>query len=389
MKSKFNVLWIDDQHEDLTALHKTAVDFNIQLFPFKSMNGGCAALEENPTNYDAVLLDAKFFENEDDAAGTEETKWVHKAKDRIRDVDKSLKYFVLTGQAAAYASLEFKNAFQHVFEKGKDKDEDNLFKMLVKSCENRTLTKLKHKYPRPFILCSDEYIGIKHFNRLLSLIQHIENPESLTRAEDMLNPMRKIIEALFSKLNHIGVIPDEISQGQGSINGSSYFLTGKNSGYTYNQVLIHPMVAENIYRLTTLTQDASHNIGSKLEADEYLANSKTNHLYISSIYLLLDIMDWMKIFIETNSDRSKNQTTWKVIERSALVFPEGEWIKGKIIEIAADGWGTFQTDRKDRELGILPSMVSAHKLKINDIAEVKTKPSPDRKKTFIKEIRIN
>ncbi|WP_031446047.1 hypothetical protein [Arenibacter algicola] len=317
MKSKFNVLWIDDQHEDLTGLHKTAVDFNIQLFPFKSMNGGCAALEENPANYDAVLLDAKFFENENDAAGTEDTKWVHKAKDRIRDVDKSLEYFVLTGQAAAHASLEFKNAFQHVFEKGKDEDEDNLFKMLVKSCENRTLTQLKHKYPNPFIICTDEYIGIKHFGRLFSLIQHIEQPKSLTRAEDMLNPMRKIIEALFAKLNQIGIIPDEVSQGAGSINGSSYFLTGKNSSYTYNEVLIHPMVAENIYRLTTLTQDASHNVGSKLEADEYLANSKTNHLYISSIYLLLDILDWMKYYIDANPNKETNLEKWSKKEQKA------------------------------------------------------------------------
>ncbi|HAI37259.1 MAG TPA: hypothetical protein DCM40_03525, partial [Maribacter sp.] len=233
-----------------------------------------------------------------------------------------------------YASPEFNNAFQYVFEKGKDEDEDVLFKMLVESCRNRTLTKLKHKYQNPFKICSDEYIGRKHFDRLLGLIQHIEHPESLSRAEDMLNPMRKIIEALFSKLNEIGVIPDEIIKGQGSINGSSYFLTGKNSGYTYNEVLIHPMVAESIFRLTTLTQDASHNVGSKLEADEYLANSETNHLYISSIYLLLDILDWMKNYIDNNPNKKINSAKWSRKEQKT----DASLLEGQINQDEANNY---------------------------------------------------
>ena len=112
MSKNYNVLWIDDQHESLTALHKTATDFGIQLWPFKSMNGGCDELNENLTKYDAVLLDAKFFENEDDVPGTEDTKWVHQTKEKIRDLDRTLSYFVLTGQAKTYASPEFNNAFQ-------------------------------------------------------------------------------------------------------------------------------------------------------------------------------------------------------------------------------------------------------------------------------------
>ncbi len=66
MSNKYNVLWIDDQYESLPAIHKTATDFDIKLWPYKSMNGGGVDLEANPTKYDAVLLDAKFFENEED-----------------------------------------------------------------------------------------------------------------------------------------------------------------------------------------------------------------------------------------------------------------------------------------------------------------------------------
>lgn len=75
MSKKYNVLWIDDQHESLDAVHKTATDFDIKLWTYKSMNGGCGELEANLSKYDAVLLDAKFFENETDVPGTEDTRW--------------------------------------------------------------------------------------------------------------------------------------------------------------------------------------------------------------------------------------------------------------------------------------------------------------------------
>ena len=106
MSKKYNVLWIDDEHKSMEALHKTAVDFDIKLFPYKSMNGGCFEFENNTSKYDAVLFDAKFFENETDQPGSEDTKWVHQAKDRIRDEDRSIAFFVLTGQAEAYNSKE-------------------------------------------------------------------------------------------------------------------------------------------------------------------------------------------------------------------------------------------------------------------------------------------
>ncbi|SHJ63675.1 hypothetical protein SAMN04487911_12836 [Arenibacter nanhaiticus] len=384
MSKKYNVLWIDDQHKDLSAVHKTATDFDIQLWPFKSMNGGCGELEANLSKYDAILLDAKFFENEDDKPGSEDTQWIYDTKDRIRDLDKSLQYFVLTGQAKTYASEEFNKAFKNVFEKGKDEDEDTLFKMLVQACQNRELTRLKHKYKKQFEICTDAYIGSKHFDRVIDIIKDVENPEKIKVAQDMLNPMRKILEALFDKLNEIGLIPDEIRKKQGSLNGSSYFLSGNNHNYEYHSELIHPMVAENIYRLLNITQDGSHDNGKKLRADEYLSLSKNHKLYKSTIYLLLDILEYMKDFLDENTDKNLNQEKWEVRKFTATI----DSISGKVIEIQDSGWGVFESDDKTKTIKIPDYMMEKHKLKLDQIIKATTKPSPDGTRTYIDEIFI-
>jgi len=387
MTKRYNILWIDDQHESLSAVHKTAADFNLKLWPFKSMNGGCNELESNLSKYDAVLLDAKFFENETDEPGTEDTKWVHIAKDRIRDLDKTLRYFVLTGQVKTYESPEFNNAFPNVFEKGLDRDEDTLFAMLKDACENRELTKLKHKYYNAFEICKDNYIGAKEFQRVLQIVKDIEDPEKISNQQDSLSPLRKVLESIFKKLNAIGLIPDEIHNNPGAINGASIFLSGTHNSYNYNEELIHPVISESIRHLISLTQDASHNEGTKLRADSYLSNSSNTFLYQSLCFSMLEILEYLKTFIDDNADKSINESKWEPKENSSIA--PGNWISGQVIRIAENGYGTFQPDNSNEGISILPTMVLRYQLKDGDNISVTTQPSQDGTKTYINEFRIN
>lgn len=81
---------------------------------------------------------------------------------------------------------------------------------------------------------------------MLPLVRHIEYPENIANQQEALVPMLKILEALFKKLNSIGLIPDEIQNGMGRINKASKFLAGKNENYKYHQELISPVVAETL-----------------------------------------------------------------------------------------------------------------------------------------------
>ena len=54
-----------------------------------------AELERNSILYDGVLLDAKFFEKEDDFPDTEDTDYVHRAKERILQLPKKFDIHIL------------------------------------------------------------------------------------------------------------------------------------------------------------------------------------------------------------------------------------------------------------------------------------------------------
>ena len=91
----YNILWIDDEHESLSGTKGRAKRNGIHLIPFKSLNSGMSELEKNSSFYDGVLLDAKFFENEDDIQGSEDTEYVHRAKEQLIQLPKKFEIFVL------------------------------------------------------------------------------------------------------------------------------------------------------------------------------------------------------------------------------------------------------------------------------------------------------
>ena len=90
----YNILWIDDEHETLMGTKGRAKRNGINLIPFKSLNSGMDELEKNYPFYDGVIFDAKFFENEDDIKGTEDTYNVHRAKERLLQIKKKFEVFI-------------------------------------------------------------------------------------------------------------------------------------------------------------------------------------------------------------------------------------------------------------------------------------------------------
>lgn len=290
MSSKFNILWIDDQHEDLTGLHKTATDFDIKLWPYKSMNGGCGELEANPTKFDAVLLDAKFFENEEDVPGTEDTRWVHQAKDRIRDLDKSLAYFVLTGQVKTYASPEFNNAFQYVFEKGKDEDEDVLFKMLVDACQNREATRLKMKYNECFEVFEQGTIDIRHQPLLVDILTSLENGDFRKKN---FGVMRDLFEASLLGLIQIGCIPTTFINQYGNPNHEwcAIYLEERDTRILDGSTFKIP------HSISKANRSMVRKLKESLSEHQHLGdNDVLKYEFLSSSHLLMEYLIWIAQF---------------------------------------------------------------------------------------------
>lgn len=287
MSKNYNVLWIDDEHESMKALHKTAIDFDITFFPFKSMNGGCSEFKSNSTKYDAVLFDAKFFENETDQPGSEDTKWVHQAKDTIRGIDNSIAFFVLTGQAEAYNSREFKNAFPNVFNKGVDKDEDALFEMLVDACENRELTKLKYKYNECFEVFDLGTIELKYQPLLIDILSSLENQDFRKKN---FSTLRDLFEASLLGLINIGCIPAVFLNQHGLPNHEwcTKYLEEKNTRLPDASIhkIQHPIPKANRAMVRKLKESLS-------EHQHLGENEILKYEYLSCSHLMMEYLIWI------------------------------------------------------------------------------------------------
>lgn len=375
---KYKVLWIDDD------CNTTGRDFighaeqdDVDITAFESHEEGMGYLEKHLDDFQAVILDAKVKHKKNDTVT--DLEGLRASRDRLielnNNVDIDLPYFIFTGQPDYQTNELFQQSFGDFYIKGKD-NERLIEEIILRITESKNYI-LRKKYRDVLATCSNHLLGNEHFSRLFSLIKHIENVEKLTNTEDMLTPIRKVIERMFTRMAECEIIPEAIISNKGWINGSSLFLANKHSDYEHLSEIIPPLVGENIHRLLNITQDGSHAEGElRLKVDQYLKNVQSDFLYKSCVFLLFDLLLWFKDFIEENPHKDINRTRWKI----------KDWITGSVSQINPNGWGTFQPDNASSTIGIPPNMVTTYNLKEGDSIKITTKPSHDGTKPFIKNI---
>ncbi len=298
----YNILWIDDQHESMTPFKGRAKRNGINLISFKSLNGGMSELERNYPFYDGVLLDAKFYENEDDAKNTEDTVNVHRAKEQLLGLKKKFEVFVFTGQAEAYKDQTFSKAFRNIYTKGSDEETDRLFNDIKQAAASLEDTQIRQKYKRVFEVCSERYIGELAGQDILNLLKDIDNLTIVNQ----FNTVRKVIEDLFSGFNKYNLLPSAFVTPFVSLNESSNFLTGKNfkddsyfieKGYKHlDGTHLPEQISFNLRNILTITQSGSH----RSKIDEFVHQVNTSYLMKSVLFQLMDILIWFKIHVDSN-----------------------------------------------------------------------------------------
>ncbi len=299
MDKKYRILWIDDEHEELSGFKAQAKLNGIILTAFRSLNAGLNEIETNPEAYDGILLDAKFVENEDDD-GTEDTLYVHRAKDRILQLDKKFELFILTGQAEAYKDKTFKKAFVNVYQKGNSEDVGKLFIALKTAADKQEDTQLRHGYKRVFDVCTGRYIGEESGARFLKLLKVRDDNIG---TEEYFNTLRKIIEDLFVAFNQHGLLPDSFVENGVALNPSSQFLSGdrinSNNYSHYNHLEETHLPTQIAYYLKSIlfaVQNGSH---SDNDIIRHVKTVNTPYLYKSILYQLMDVIVWFKIYIDS------------------------------------------------------------------------------------------
>lgn len=353
----YNILWIDDEHETLTGTKGRAKRNGINLMPFKSLNSGMDELERNYPFYDGVLLDAKFFENEDDVKGTEDTYNVHRAKERLLQLKKNFEVFVLTGQAEAYEDKTFNKSFTKVYKKGSDEEIDRLFSDIKVSAATQEDTQIRHSYKRVFDVCTEKYIGELAGQDILNLLKvHDE-----TNIDNHFNAIRKVVEDLFIAFNKFNLLPAEFVTPGVALNESSKFLAGKGSdgslftekGYQhFEETHLPKQIAFYLRSILSVTQAGSH----RSEIDSYVKTIKTPFLLKSVFFQLLDVLAWFKMYVDSNPKTGN----WVRVETAPKVTdPATELIYGKVININPQkGFAFFKPDIIGDNIFIPPHLVT-------------------------------
>ena len=352
---EYNVLWIDDEHEELGGTKGRAKMNGINLVPFKSLDG-IDELERNFSIYDAVLLDAKFYESETDVSSSEDTYNVHRAKERILQIPKKFDVFVLTGQAEAYDDDTFNKAFLKVYHKGSDEDTEQLFADIKESASKQIDTQLRHKHKRVFDVCKERYIGELAALDLLSLLKS----EDKSEVSDSFNAIRKIIEDLFVAFNKYGLLPIEFVSPNVSINPSKKFLTGKDENGNYyeekgykhlDDTHLPLLIAKELHSILDDTQAGSH----RSDIDEYIKEMQTPYVVNSLINQLMNILMWFKAYVDSNP----SQGNWELVG-SRSEPGENPILTGTVINYNPQrgGYAFFRPDNNGDNAFIPPHIFS-------------------------------
>lgn len=358
----YNILWIDDEHESLAGTKGRAKRNGINLIPFKSLNSGMSELENNYPFYDGVLLDAKFFENEDDVKGSEDTYNVHRAKERLLQLKKKFEVFILTGQAEAYEDKTFKKAFTKIYKKGSDDEIDRLFADIKLAAATQEDTQIRHANKRVFDVCTEKYIGELAGQDVLNLLKvnddlHIDNH---------FNAIRKIVEDLFTAFSKYRLLPLEFVTPGVALNESSKFLAGKaadgtpfiEKGYQHSEETHLPLlIASSLRSILSITQAGSH----RSNIDLHVKTIKTPYLFKSVLFQLFDVLAWFKQYVDSNP-KTEN---WIRIDNVTEAIPVSaeDTVMGKVININQQkGFAFFKPDAVGDNVFIPPHLVTNHSL---------------------------
>ncbi len=267
-------MWIDDEFDKMSTFMKLCeIKHGINLTPFKTSKAGMEALEANIESWDAVILDAKVFnESEDEVA---KLKGLRSSIDKINNLKhkREIPYFISTGQPNLLSDDTFRESFGHFYIKGTD--DERLVADVIAAINKRLETQVKNKYSDVFSI--EESIN----KELLSILIGLETDDC--KNASYFNEIRKVLEWLRNEFISRSLIPLNTTD----LNGFSRYICNG----------VAPVsIQRSIHSAIVVSQNGSH----RLEIDEEVKNGNAPYLLKSTVYELLNILLWVKKVFSDN-----------------------------------------------------------------------------------------
>lgn len=341
MKTRYEVIWIDDKWEEMDAFKEECeVMHNIHLSAFDTQKAGMDEFDKNPKKWDAIILDAKL---EKDGVGVE---GLRKAVTHINQMALSHKvpYFISTSQPDLMSNETFEQSFGKFYIK--ERDDSKLIADIKEQASKSTRFQVKMYYSNELeqIISLNDDIA----EDIITIFEAMHFPTSHPDFTPRLyyNPMRKALEYVFRSAKEIGIIPDVFfPNGNVNLNQCFMYLIGRDAekvGYRYGNVgeavvprHIHDMMSLiiNLGNVSSHSTEQSHHTELSedeiQEYDHFIKTSGVNsRILLFSIALqFCEIVQWMNNYKKENPNKNIN------LEKCKLVAKEkdtAESLKGKI-----------------------------------------------------------
>ena len=320
MKTKYEVIWIDDEWEKMDAFKEECeVIHQIYLRPFSTQKAGMDEFDKNPKKWDAIILDAKL---EKDGVGV---TGLREAVTHINQVSLSHKipYFISTGQPDLMGNETFEQAFGKYYIK--ERDDQKLIEDIKVAAGKSSRFQTKTFY-------LDAIEQLQSFDdawcceKILDILEAMHFPEKNIDPLLYYNPLRQTLEYIFRKASKAGIIPDEFigkEKDDVNLNQCVQFLSGGNAdwigirfgGAKESVVPVH--IKNMMFQILNLGNINSHS--RTLDDDEqkrlgaYFKENvcNTRYLIYSLALQICEIAVFMGKYIDTHKDNSENKKQFK------------------------------------------------------------------------------
>lgn len=322
-KEEYNVIWIDDEWDTIGKAFIQICEkrHKIHIKAFKTRREGMDVLEQNLKFWDAVILDAKAYNN----SSANEVADVDGLYEAIRQIERlklkrHIPYFVLTRQPDLMDDRMFEKSVGKFYKKNTE-GQNQLIEDLKKEVGNSPRHQLKVFYND--VMERLYSLDIEAGEDVLNILEAMHYPDRYPDFEPVnhYNKLRKILEWNFKKANKYGIIPDEcIEDGVVNLNQSCCYLCGLNCDHihlrygdeTKKERIVPKHIKDMMFLVLYLGNIKSHT--AKLPKDDidrlerYLKDEVRNSRYLifSLALQTCEITMWLGRYMDEHLNKEEN-----------------------------------------------------------------------------------
>lgn len=322
---EYNVIWIDDEWDTRGAsfIQTCKLRHHIIIKAYKTRKEGMEALEKNIDEIDAIILDAKAYNNSE-LDEMPDVDGLFLARDRIKELSmkKYIPLFIFTRQPDLFTDKMFEKSVGKFYRKDEE-GQRQLIEDLKSEVERLPRFQVKQLYNDSLSLLYSMNMDARE--SVLDIFEAMHYPANHPDFKPIryFNSLRQILEYNFRAANKYCIIPNDCFDEKGDpiLGECSRYLNGKETKYTKIKVRygqendrVVPSHIELLIR-TVLEIGHTNSHSTKLsdtelqELEQYLNKNVFNSRYL--IYSLAlnvcEITLWFKNYIDSHQDIEKNK----------------------------------------------------------------------------------